>query len=293
MFWTLLPQFLVSGLTNGSIYALIALGFCLIQNATGLVNFAQGDFVMLGAMIAIFLMQALHVPMVPAFVMAVLLVALVGMGLERGPIRHARNREILTLVMITVGASISLRGASMITWGKNAHIYPPLGGESPLVFMRAAILPQTLWILALSVLVLIALYVFFRCTLLGKAMRAAADNPQGALLLGISVRRVVSLAFALAGSLGALAGILITPITSMSYDAGLMLGLKGFSAAILGGYGSTLGAVVGGLLLGVLESMGAGFLSSAYKDAMAFLVLLAILFVRPAGLLGQVRARRL
>jgi branched-chain amino acid transport system permease protein len=293
MFWTLVPQFVVSGITNGSIYALIALGFCLIQNATGLVNFAQGDFVMLGAMIAIFLMQGLHVPMLPAFLTAVALVALVGVGLEQGPIRNARNREVLTLVMITVGASISLRGATMITWGKNAHIYPPLGGESPIVLFHAAILPQTLWIFGLSLLVLLALYLFFHRTLLGKAMRAAADNPLGALLLGISVRRIVSLAFAMAGALGALAGILVTPITSMSYDAGLMLGLKGFSAAILGGYGSTLGAVVGGLLLGILESMGAGFISSAYKDAIAFIVLLAILFVRPAGLFGNVRVRRL
>ncbi len=293
MLWTLVPQFLVSGITNGSIYALIALGFCLIQNATGLVNFAQGDFVMLGAMIAVFLMQGLHVPMLPAFLIAVLAVAAVGVALEQGPIRHARNREVLTLVMITVGASISLRGASMISWGKNAHIYPPLGGELPIAFLHAAIMPQSLWILALSLVVLGSLYLFFHRTLLGKAMRAAADNPQGALLLGISVRRVVSLAFALAGGLGALAGILVTPITSMSYDAGLMLGLKGFAAAILGGYGSTLGAVVGGLLLGVLESMGAGFISSAYKDALAFVILLAILFVRPAGLFGHVRVRRL
>lgn len=293
MFWTLAPQFMVSGITNGSIYALIALGFCLIQNATGLVNFAQGDFVMLGAMIAIFLMQGLNLPMLPAFVLAVVLVALVGVGLERGPIRRARNREVLTLVMITVGASISLRGATMITWGKNAHIYPPLGGETPLLLLNAAIMPQALWILGISLLALGALYLFFHRTLLGKAMRAAADNPLGALLLGISVRKVVSLAFGLSGALGALAGILVTPITSMSYDAGLMLGLKGFAAAILGGYGSTLGAVVGGLLLGILESMGAGLISSAYKDAMAFVVLLAILFVRPAGLFGNTRVRRL
>lgn len=124
-------------------------------------------------------------------------------------------------------------------------------------------------------------------------MRAAADNPYGALLLGISVRRLVAFAFALAGSLGALAGILVTPITSMSYDAGLMLGLKGFAAAILGGYGSTVGAVVGGLLLGILESFGAGLISSAYKDAIAFLILLAILFVKPAGLFGSARVKRL
>ncbi|MFP5213934.1 MAG: branched-chain amino acid ABC transporter permease [Acidobacteriota bacterium] len=292
MFWYLAPQFFISGVTNGSIYALIALGFCLIQNATGLVNFAQGDFVMLGAMMAVTLLQTAHLPMPLAFLISVAVTAAVGVALERGPIRQSKNRDILTLVMITVGASISLRGTSMMLWGKSSRIFPPLGGESPIVFLNAAILPQSLWILGLSVAVLGLLYLFFQKTLLGKAMRASADNPYGAVLLGISVRGVVALAFALSGALGALAGILITPVTSMSYDAGLMLGLKGFAAAILGGYGSTVGAVVGGLLLGVLESFGAGFISSAYKDAFAFLILLAILFVRPAGLFGSVKVKR-
>ncbi len=293
MSWHLIPQFLVSGLTNGSIYALIALGFCLIQNATGLVNFAQGDFVMLGAMIVIGLHHGANVPMPVAFLVAMLAVSAVGVALEQGPIRHSKNRDILTLVMITVGASISFRGAGMLIWGKSAHILPALGGDDPILLCKAAILPQTLWIMALSLLVLGLLYLFFHRTLLGKAMRAAADNPFGAVLIGISVRRLVALAFALSGALGALAGILITPITSMSYDTGLMLGLKGFAAAILGGYGSTLGAVVGGLLLGILESFGAGFISSAYKDAIAFLLLLTILFVRPAGLFGSARVKRL
>jgi branched-chain amino acid transport system permease protein len=293
MFWHLAPQFLVSGIMNGSIYALIALGYCLIQNATGLVNFAQGEFVMLGAMVAITLMQVAHLPMPVAFVLSMIVVALIGMALEQGPIRNSRNRDILTLVMITVGGSISFRGAGMLIWGKNARIFPGLGGEAPILLWNAAILPQALWILGLSFFVLGALYLFFHRTLTGKAMRAAADNPFGAVLIGISVRRLVALAFGLSGALGALAGILITPITSMSYDGGLMLGLKGFSAAILGGYGSTLGAVVGGLLLGVLESFGAGFISSAYKDAIAFLILLSILFVRPAGLFGSVGVKRL
>ncbi len=292
MIWQILPQFLVAGITNGSIYALIGLGFCLIQNATGLVNFAQGDFVMLGAMVAISLMQAAGLPMIVAFPASIVVVALVAIALEQGPLRLSRNRDILTLVMITVGASMSFRGSSMMIWGKNAHIFPALGGETPIVFWNAAILPQTLWILAISLVVLSLLYLFFHCTLLGKAVRAAADNPQGALLIGISVRKVVALAFALAGGLGALAGILVTPITSMSFDGGLMLGLKGFAAAILGGYGSTLGAVAGGLLLGILESLGAGFISSAYKDAFAFLILLTILFVKPAGLFGSVRVKR-
>lgn len=288
----LVPQFLVSGITNGSIYALIALGFCLIQNATGLVNFAQGDFVMLGAMITVTLFQAWGLPMPAAFLLASAAVALVGVVLDRGPIQHSRNRDILTLVMITVGASISLRGAGMLIWGKSTHILPALGGDTPIVILSAAILPQTLWILGISCVVLSCLFVFFRYTLVGKAMRAVADNPFGARLIGISVSRLVGLAFALSGALGALAGILITPLTGMSYGAGLMLGLKGFSAAILGGYGSTFGAVLGGLLLGIFEAFGAGFVSSAYKDAFAFLILLTILFVRPAGLFGTVATKR-
>jgi branched-chain amino acid transport system permease protein len=288
-----IPQFLVSGITNGSIYALIAFGFCLIQNATGLVNFAQGDFVMLGAMIMISLYQVAHVPVVVALPLAVAAVAVIGVLLEQGPIRQSRNRDVLTLVMITVGASICFRGGSMLVWGKNAHVLPAWGGDHPIFIGNAAILPQAFWILGLALLVLLTLYGFFHRTLVGKAMRAVADNPQGALLIGLSVRRLVALAFAMSGALGALAGILVTPLTSMNYDGGLMLGLKGFAAAILGGYGSAPGAVVGGLLLGVLESLGAGLISSAYKDAFAFLVLLAILFLRPAGLMGSARVRRL
>ena len=292
MTWHLLPQFLVSGITNGSIYALIALGFCLIQNATGIVNFAQGDFVMLGAMIAISL-QLADLPLPVAFAGAIAAVAIIGVALQQGPIRHSRNQDVLTLVMITVGASISFHGAGMLIWGKNAGTLPALGGDTPIFLLNAAILPQTIWILVISIITLGLLHLFFHRTLLGKAIRAAADNPFGAVLIGISVRRLVALAFALSGALGALAGILITPITSMSYDGGLMLGLKGFAGAILGGYGSTLGAVVGGLLLGILESLGAGFISSAYKDAIACVVLLGILFLRPAGLFGSVRVRRL
>ncbi|MCE5334750.1 MAG: branched-chain amino acid ABC transporter permease [Desulfobacteraceae bacterium] len=293
MSWSLIPHLLVAGITNGSIYALIALGYCLIHNATGLVNFAQGEFVMLGAMIVVSLHNGLHIPLPVAFALAVGLVAATGILLERGPIRHSRNRDILTLVMITIGASIAFRGASMMVWGKSAHILPSLGGDSPLILFNAAILPQSLWILGFSILVLGMLYFFFHMTLVGKAMRAVSDNRLGATLIGISPGKLVALAFAMSGALGALAGILITPITSMSYDAGVMLGLKGFSAAILGGYGSVPGAVVGGVLLGVLESLGSGLISSAYKDAIAFLLLLAILFVRPAGLFGKLHVKRL
>ncbi len=293
MLLRLFPQFFISGITNGSIYALIALGYCLIQNATGLVNFAQGDFVMIGALLMITLYQVAHLPMPLAFILATGTVAIIGIALEQGPLKHSRNRDILSLVMITIGASISFRGASMLIWGKNAHTLPPLGGDTPILFLNAAILPQSLWMLVISLVVLGILYLFFHRTLVGKAMRAAADNPFGAVLIGISVRRIVALAFALSGALGALAGILITPITSMSYDGGLMIGLKGFAAAILGGYGSVPGAVVGGLTLGVLEALGAGYISSESKDAFAFLILLFVLFVKPSGLFGHGGVRRL
>jgi branched-chain amino acid transport system permease protein len=293
MSWTLALQFLVSGITNGSIYALIALGYCLVQNATGLVNFAQGEMVMVGAMVMMSLYQGMHVPMPIAFLLSCAVTALAGVALQEGPLRHSRNRDVLTLVMITVGASIFFRGAGMLIWGKSSHIFPAMGGDSPYIFLDTAILPQSLWILAITLAVLGLLYLFFHRTLLGKAMRGAADNPYGAVLVGISVRRVVALAFAFSGALGAMGGILITPVASMSYDGGLMLGLKGFAAAILGGYGSTPGAVAGGLLLGILEAFGAGFVSSAYKDAIAFLILLAILFVRPSGLFGSARVQRL
>lgn len=292
MIWTQLPQFLVSGVTSGSIYALIALGFGIIHNATGIVNFAQGEFVMLGAMAMISFTQVAGLPVLIAFPLAVLIVMGVGGLLEIGPIRNSQSRNVLILVMITVGASITMREIAMLVWGKTPRTLPPFSGDDPLVLGPTAILPQTVWILGTTFVVVLTLSFFFGKTMLGKAMRAAAENRQGAALIGIAVRRMALLSFVLSGGIGAVAGIIITPITTMSYSAGVMLALKGFSAAILGGYGDTRGAVVGGLLLGTLESLGAGFISSAYKDAFAFLVLLLVLFIRPSGLFGKEEIRR-
>ena len=292
MIWSQLPQFLVSAVTSGSIYALIALGFGIIHNATGIVNFAQGEFVMLGAMSMISLTRFFGIPILFAFPLAVLIVMAVGWLLEVGPIRRARSHHILILVMITVGASITMRETAMLIWGKTPRTLPSFSGEDPLVWGHAAILPQTLWILGLTLLVVVVLGFFFNKTLVGKAMRAVAENRRGAALIGIAVNRMTMLAFVLSGGIGAVAGIIITPITTMSYGAGVMLALKGFSAAILGGYGSMKGAVIGGLLLGTMESLGAGFISSAYKDAFAFLLLLLVLFVRPTGLFGKEEIKR-
>ena len=285
-------QFLISGLTTGSTYALIAIGFSIIHNATGIVNFAQGEFVMLGGMFMITFYTVLKIPMFFSFFLTVLAVAAVGLLLERGPLRHAKSNEILVLVMITVGASIVIKALSMIFWGKNAMILPPFSGETPLMLLGAALMPQSLWIFGITLLVVAGLNYFFKRTLIGKAMRAVAASRRSAMLTGIPVDRMIFLSFTLSGALGAVAGIILTPITTTSYDVGMMLGLKGFSAAILGGFGSMPGAVIGGLLLGVLESLGAGLISSEYKDALAFLVLLMVLFFKPSGFLGKGKLRR-
>jgi branched-chain amino acid transport system permease protein len=285
-------QFMISGLTTGSTYALIAIGFSIIHNATGIVNFAQGEFVMLGGMLMVTFFNSLKLPMPLAFFLTLFSVAAVGLLLEWGPLRHAKSKEILVLVMITVGASIVIKALSMIFWGKNPMTLPPFSGETPFILLGAAIMPQSLWIIGITVSVVATLNYFFKRTLTGKAMRAVAASRRSAMLTGIPVDRMIFLSFTLSGGLGAVAGIVLTPITTTSFDVGIMLGLKGFSAAILGGYGSMPGAVVGGLLLGVLESLGAGLISSEYKDALAFLILLLVLFCKPSGILGRGHLRR-
>ncbi len=169
---------------------------------------------------------------------------------------------------------------------------PSFSGDTPLIILRAAVLPQSLWIFGIMVVVVIMLSLFFNRTRLGKAMRATSFNPSAAALMGVNVNSMILFSFALSGALGAIAGIIIVPITTLSYDIGVILGLKGFAAAVLGGYGNSFGAIIGGLLLGILESLGAGVISSTYKDVIAFTILLLVLFVKPSGLLGYGHSER-
>ncbi|MCO5099674.1 MAG: branched-chain amino acid ABC transporter permease [Burkholderiaceae bacterium] len=284
-------QFLASGLTAGSIYALVALGFSIIFNASRVINFAQGEFVMIGGMSAVSLV-ATGMPMPVAILGAVAIAAIVGLALERLAVGRARNADIVTLIIITIGASIFLRGVAQLVWDKNIHALAPLSGDAPIAFLGATIVPQSLWVLGATVAVVAALSWFFRRTMLGKAMLATSYNPLAAQLVGIDIKKVLFASFGLAAGLGALAGVLIAPITFTSYEVGIMLGLKGFAAAILGGLGSFPGAIAGGLLLGLLESLGAGYVSSAYKDVIAFLLILVVLFFRPDGILGAIKSER-
>ena len=280
-----LLQYFISGLTNGAIYALIALGFGIIFNTTTIINFAQGEFVMLGAMCAISIYHL--APSLPlAFLGGVIIVSLVGLAFERLALRPVGEASPLTLIIITVGAGVFLKGVAMLLWGKESYTLPPFSGEAPLHLGPATILPQNLWVLGLMLVLVLSLEAFFRLTLTGKAMRACAYNTRAARLVGIAASRMVQLSFALSAILGAGAGILIAPLTLGVYDMGTMLGLKGFAAAIIGGLGSLLGGVLGGLLLGLAESFTSGLISSGYRDAVAFLLLLVVLFLRPRGLLG-------
>jgi len=279
-------QFLLAGLTIGAIYALVAIGFSIIYNASQVINFAQGEFVMIGGM-ATASFAGIGWPLPLAIAAAVLVAALVGLALEKLAVEPARGASVVALIIITIGASILLRGLASIVWDKNIHAVPAFSGDAPIHVGPATLVPQSLWILGLTLVIVLLLGWFFARTLLGKALLATSHNRLAAQLVGINVRHVLLASFGLSAALGAVAGILVAPVTFTSWDVGVMLGLKGFAAAMLGGLGSGAGAVLGGLALGIIEAMGAGYVSSAYKDAIAFVVILAVLFFLPSGLLGQ------
>jgi len=285
-------QYILSGLSNGAIYALIGFGFAMIYNATGIINFAQGEFVMLGGILTVFFLTVLKLSIIPAIVLAVAISTIVGVCFERLAIRPLQNAKPLSLIIITIGASIFIRGAAMLIWGKDTNALPAFSGSDPIYIAGATILPQHLWIFAVTILIIIASRIFFNYSVTGKAMRACAYNSQAAGLVGINVKNMVLLSFAISSAIGSMAGIIIAPLTMTSYDVGVMLGLKGFCAVIIGGMSSGLSTVMGGLLLGLLESLGAGYISASYKDAIAFIILLLILFIRPEGLFTKKETER-
>ncbi|MGA9112006.1 MAG: branched-chain amino acid ABC transporter permease [Smithella sp.] len=285
-------QYVLSGLSNGAIYALIGFGFAIIYNSTGIINFAQGEFVMLGGMLTVFFLAVFKLPLAAGIILAIIISTIVGVSFERLAIRPLKNASPLSLIIITIGASIFMRGAAMLIWGKDTYALTAFSGNDPLYIAGATILPQHLWILGVTVLIIIGSRIFFNYSIAGKAMRACSYNPLAAGLVGINVKNMVMLSFAISSAIGSMAGIIIAPLTMTSYDVGIMLGLKGFCAVIIGGMSSGLGTLMGGLLLGLLESLGAGFISASYKDAIAFIILLLILFIRPEGLFSKKETER-
>ncbi|HEY6912071.1 MAG TPA: branched-chain amino acid ABC transporter permease [Myxococcales bacterium] len=279
-------QYLFSGLTSGAIYALAAVGFSVIYNASGVINFAQGEFIMLGG-VAASLLTGAGMPLFLAVPLAVLCTALIGFLLEKAAIEPARDAGTVSLIIVTIGASIFLQGAAQVVFGKGQRSVPSFSGEQPIAVAGATILPQSLWMIGTAGLLVLGLVWFFVGTSLGKALLATSHNRLAAQLVGIDVRRVLSTSFVLSAALGAIAGAVAAPITLTSHDVGTMIGLKGFVAATLGSLGSATGAVVGGFILGLTEALCAGYVSSAYKDAVPFMVILLVFFFMPRGLFGR------
>ena len=279
-------QFSFSGITLGAIYALVALGFTLIYNASHVINFAQGEFLMIGGMGTVVLMDA-GAPIYLAIPGAILMAGIAGVLLHKLAIAPAKNADVVTLIIITIGASIFLRGLAQIFWGKDYHALPAFSDTESLSVGGAVLLTQSLWILGIATVLVIALGLFFTRTALGTALLATSMNKDAASMVGIKTGAILTLAFGIAALLGAVAGVIVAPITFTAYDIGIMLGLKGFIAAAIGGLGSSTGAILGGLLLGLAEAYTAGYISSDYKDAVPFVLILIILFFLPNGLLGS------
>jgi len=281
-------QLVFSGFATGSIYALAALGFTLLWQASGTINFAQGEFVMLGGMSAVALNTA-GVPLWLSAVLAVAIVTAVGIGLVRLAIYPVRDRPALSVIIVTIGASLVLQGGAKLLWGPDAVRLSSFTGDTPIRIGAGGIEPQRLWVAGLALLTVLAVHGFFTWTVHGKAMRAVSVNRAAARLCGISANSVVALAFALSAATAALAGVALTPVEMMRCSQGTHYTLAGFLAAVVGGLGNGFGAVVGGLVLGLLEALSKGLISSGYARAIALGVALLVLWLRPQGLLGRRR----
>lgn len=283
-------QYLVAGIAVGMVYGLVGLGINIVYNASGAINFAQGEFVMLGGMGTVAL-HAAGLPLWLAAAMGVVGVAVIGLVVERVAIAPMRDRPPLAAIIATIGASLVLQGAAKLAWGPDPVRLPPFSGEEPVRLAGAGIEPQRLWVLGLAAVSVLAVQLFFARTLVGKAMRAVAEKRFAARLCGIAGRDMTRLAFAMSAGLSALIGVAVTPVEMMRYSQGAHYTLTGFLAAVVGGLGNGTGAVVGGLALGLLESFSKGYISSGYARALALGVALLLLWVRPQGLLGGGRAR--
>ena len=285
-------QFVIAGLTYGAIYAVVGIGFNIIYGATGIINFAQGEFVMLGGMTAVSLHTVLPTPLAVAG--AVLVTMAVGALIEISLIRWLASPSALRMIIITIGVSILVREAALILWGQQVRSLPYFTGNevTSIAIGGARVSPQVIWTVGACAAMVALVTVFFQWTMVGRQMRACASNRVAAALCGLPTRNLVTLSFALSAGMGALAGCVMSPITYTRYDIGAGLAIKGFTVAILGGLGNSLAAVVAGLVLGILESFSISLLPAAYKDAISIAILLGILFVRPSGLFGEKEASR-
>lgn len=281
-----LLDFTLTGLGTGTTYALVGLGVALVYQVTGVINFAQGDFVMIGSLSFAVLCEA-GVPELPGALLALVATTAVGALFHLLVIRPARQASKERLVILTIGASITLEGAGLLAFGADSHFARAFTGGGSLHILGARLSQQYLWCAGFTLAAVALMWLFLNHTLQGTAMRATAMDSESAQLMGVSVRRMGLLAFAMAAALGALGGIALAPLQPPDATIGIPLGLKGFTAAVIGGLSSPGGAVIGGLVVGLVEAYSTGYLSSDYKDTLTFGLLLVVLLVRPTGLLRR------
>jgi len=287
----LLSQVLISGVTLGSLYALVGLGFVVIYRATKVVNFAQGEMMMLGAILALYFFSDLSIPYFAAFLLAVLLCGMFGIALERVAYRPLLNAPVVTLILATVAVGQMMRASVRILRGSEVSRFPSILSAEPFIIAGVTLTPLSLSIIAIAILLVCAFMLFFRRTRLGKGMEATSENRDAALLVGISVNQTFSLVWAIGSALAATAGVLLAPLIIITPEMGT-IGIKGFIGAILGGFNSIPGAVAGCFLLGVIENLGGVYIASSMKDVIAFCVLVLILTVKPQGLFGAEEGKR-
>ncbi|MGH3384320.1 MAG: branched-chain amino acid ABC transporter permease [Nocardioidaceae bacterium] len=278
-------QLAFAGLSVGAVYALIAVGFVAIFTVSEVINLAQGEFAALSGLIAISAVAS-GMPLAVALALALASVAVVAVLMERLTIAPVSRMTTLTSIILTLGVSTGLKAVMLLVWGPEARGLSPFpGGDFDVA--GVSIRSQELWILGITAVVAVAVIWFYEQTGWGKALRACAEQPTAARLVGISLARASMLSFLIAGVAGAVAGVAASPIYFTSWESGLAIGLKGFVAATLGGLVSIRGALLGGLCLGVLESLVAGYVDTGLRDAVAFVVLIVILVVRPGGVFGR------
>jgi branched-chain amino acid transport system permease protein len=284
-------QLLVGGITNGSIYSLVALGFHIIFRSTGAINFATGEQVVLGGVLAITLTTVLKLPLAIAFFATIFFAGIIGLVYERLSIRPVIKFSELSIIISSIAVSIIMQNSIGLIWGKEHIVFPPFTQGSPVKVLGAVIELQSFWIIGLAFATVFLLRLFFDFTLMGKFVKATVNNRIAAKLMGINTTRVVAFTFALSGGICAMAGMVVAPITFAGGAIGTMMALKGFVAAVVGGLSSSSGVVLGGILLGILEFFIAGFISSGYRDAIALFVLLIFLIIKPTGLFSGGRKK--
>ncbi|MGB6119301.1 MAG: branched-chain amino acid ABC transporter permease [Mesorhizobium sp.] len=284
-FWL---QVLFGGLTSGSIYALVAVGLAVIYRATNVINFAHGEFAVFGALTAASLVGFVGLPL--AALAGVVAAGVTGLFFQQVVLRPMGNKPVFVVILCTLGASIAFRGAAMLIWGKDPLRLPAFSGETPIRIGGAAILPQAIWVLALTALVMLLVGYALQRTIYGKALRACAENPATAGLVGINVKTMIAATYVASAGLGGVAGVLISPIAAIDFQSGLLLTIKGLTAAIIGGLDRISAVVAGGLLLGVIEAYASAYVSSSLKDVVAFSILIVLLMLRPQGLFGAHKA---